>query len=70
MFKEIFLITATTPGSLSSSDDDKKKKEEQETLKDLVSDLPEDEDDYLDLTLHEEHQFLTQYKNLLDNIPH
>lgn len=37
-------------------------------LKDLVSDLPEDEEDYLDLTLNEEEQFLKEYKTLIESL--
>ncbi|XP_062596557.1 NEDD8 ultimate buster 1-like, partial [Saccostrea cucullata] len=35
--------------------------EERRTIEDLVSDLPKDEEDYLDLTLQEEAQYLEEY---------
>lgn len=43
-------------------------KEEREAIDRLVSDLPEDEEDYLDITLEEEKQFLQEYKTLLISV--
>ncbi|XP_060601636.1 NEDD8 ultimate buster 1-like [Ruditapes philippinarum] len=40
-------------------------REEREAIDRLVSDLPEDEEDYLDINLEEEKQFLKEYKSLL-----
>lgn len=40
-------------------------KEEKEAIDRLVSDLPEDEEDYLDISLTEEKQFLQEYKSLM-----
>lgn len=37
------------------------RKEEKEAIDRLVSDLPENEEDYLDMTLDEEREFLTEY---------
>ena len=41
-------------------------KDEKETTDNLVSDLPTDEEDYLDITFTEEAQFLQEYKTLLN----
>lgn len=40
-------------------------REEKEAIDRLVSDLPEDEEDYLDISLDEEKQFLQEYKSLI-----
>ncbi|OWF42022.1 NEDD8 ultimate buster 1-like [Mizuhopecten yessoensis] len=56
----------STSSSHSSSSADKQK--QKEVLDDLVSDIAKDEDDYLDLTLQEETQFLNHYKSLLESI--
>ena len=42
--------------------------EEKEAIDRLVSDLPTEEEDYLDLTLTEEADFLQEYKILLNSI--
>lgn len=44
------------------------RKEEKEAIDRLVSDLPEDEEDYLDLTLEEEREFLTEYQALIKSL--
>lgn len=58
--------SGSTPSDESS---DKKTaeqlKEEKEAIDRLVSDLPEDEEDYLDISLTEEKQFLQEYKSLM-----
>lgn len=56
-------------GPSNVNDDQKqRKKEEKAVLQDLLSDLPEDEEDYLDLTLTEETEFLKEYKALVDSV--
>jgi len=40
-------------------------KEEKEAISRLVSDLPEDEEDYLNISLDEERQFLCEYQSLI-----
>lgn len=57
------------PSNIQEKEEEKKrKKEENEVLQDLMSDLPEDEEDYLDLALTEEAEFLKEYKTLLDSV--
>ena len=46
------------------------KQEEKEAIDKLVSDLPTEEEDYLDLTLTEEAEFLHEYKSLLNSLSH
>ena len=43
-------------------------KEEKEAIDKLVSDLPTEEEDYLDITLTEEAEFLQEYKTLLNSM--
>ena len=43
-------------------------KDEKEAIDKLVSDLPTDEEDYLDITLTEEAEFLQEYKSLLNSM--
>ena len=45
-----------------------KMKEEKEAIDKLVSDLPTEEEDYLDITLTEEAEFLQEYKTLLNSM--
>ena len=47
---------------------EEKMKEEKEAIDKLVSDLPTEEEDYLDLTLTEEAEFLQEYKSLLNSL--
>ena len=42
--------------------------DEKEAIDKLVSDLPTDEEDYLDITLTEEAEFLQEYKTLLNSM--
>lgn len=56
------------PSNINKTEEKKRKKEEKEALQDFMSDLPEDEEDYLDLTLTEEEQFLKEYKSLVDSL--
>ncbi|XP_052813375.1 NEDD8 ultimate buster 1-like [Mya arenaria] len=65
------------PGTSGSSDNCpteenqskvQQQKEEKEAINRLVSDLPEDEEDYLDLTLDEEREFLQQYQSMLNSL--
>ncbi|CAC5368288.1 unnamed protein product [Mytilus coruscus] len=56
------------PSNINKNEEKKRKKEEKEVLQDFMSDLPEDEEDYLDLTLTEEEQFLKEYKSLVDSL--
>ena len=42
--------------------------EEARAIRDLVSDLPQDEEDYLDLTLQEEAQYLEEYLAKVNSI--
>lgn len=44
------------------------KAKEKQAIKDLVSDLPEDAEDYLDLTLQEEAQYLEEYLAKLNSV--
>ncbi|XP_033730373.1 NEDD8 ultimate buster 1-like, partial [Pecten maximus] len=57
--------SSSSSGATSPYEDSRKQKE---VLDDLVSDIAKDEDDYLDLTLHDEAEFLNQYKTLLESI--
>ena len=43
-------------------------KQEKEAIGRLVSDLPESEEDYLDITLDEESAFLQEYLSLIKSI--
>uniref|UniRef100_A0A8C4QTL3 Negative regulator of ubiquitin-like proteins 1 n=1 Tax=Eptatretus burgeri TaxID=7764 RepID=A0A8C4QTL3_EPTBU len=43
--------------------------EEREAMEEAVADIPEHEEDYLDLTLHEEQQLLCTYHHLLQESP-
>ncbi|XP_071943030.1 NEDD8 ultimate buster 1-like [Antedon mediterranea] len=45
----------------SSTGADSLTKEQNEAIKDLVPDIPEHEEDYLDLTLHEEAEYIQEY---------
>ncbi|KAK3088676.1 hypothetical protein FSP39_022249 [Pinctada imbricata] len=55
--------------SSSSSEDDRlKKQQEEEKIRDLVSDIPQDEEDYLDLKLDEEAHILQEYMGLLQSV--
>ncbi|KAL5005641.1 hypothetical protein ScPMuIL_016799 [Solemya velum] len=62
----------TSPTSTSSASSPLKSPsqllEEKKAIDDLVSDIPEDEEDYLDLTLQVESQFLHEYKTLLESL--
>lgn len=44
------------------------RKEEKEAIDRLVSDLPENEEDYLDMTLDEEREFLAEYLVLVKSL--
>ncbi|KAK6165393.1 hypothetical protein SNE40_022327 [Patella caerulea] len=52
----------------TSSETDGVSEEQREVLNDLVSDIKQDEDEYLDLNLEEEKQFLSEYRALLDSL--
>ena len=41
---------------------------EKEAIDRIVNDIPEDEEEHLDLTLDEEAQFLTEYTTLLNSL--
>ncbi|XP_053385428.1 NEDD8 ultimate buster 1-like isoform X2 [Mercenaria mercenaria] len=56
---------STTSEDSSSEKTPEQLKEEKEAIDRLVSDLPEDEEDYLDISLDEEKQFLQEYKSLI-----
>ncbi|KAL4217081.1 positive regulation of proteasomal ubiquitin-dependent protein catabolic process [Mactra antiquata] len=59
--------TSSASNDTSTSSDmqsDVEMKEEKEAINRLVSDLPENEEDYLNLDLSEEKQFLNEYKSL------
>ena len=43
-------------------------KKEKEAIDRIVNDIPEDEEEHLDLTLDEEAQFLTEYTTLLNSL--
>ena len=43
-------------------------KKEKEAIDRIVNDIPEDEEEHLDLTLDEEAQFLTEYSTLLNSL--
>ena len=72
LFLFIFLNTISdkpsTSSALTKAEKKKKEKEENDAIRNLVSDLPEDEDDYLDLVLKDEETFLNTYKSLMDNL--
>lgn len=53
------LIPDSSPSEAGPSH--RSSEEEEKAIKELVSDLPEDEEDYLDLTLQEEAQYLEEY---------
>lgn len=73
-----FMSGASSSGTSDSSpeagpsnlDQLKMKKEEKEVLDKFVSDIPEDEEDYLDLNLNDESQFLQEYKTIIESLPH
>lgn len=57
--------SASSPSSDSSPE---KMREEKEAIEKLVSDLPTEEEDYLDITLTDEAEFLQEYKSLLESM--
>ncbi|XP_052243561.1 NEDD8 ultimate buster 1-like [Dreissena polymorpha] len=57
----------TTPEDEADADQSRKDKE---AINRLVSDLPEDEEDYLDITLDEEREFLREYQGLVQSLRH
>lgn len=60
--------SSSSSSSASSEASSPDKQKQREVLDDLVSDIAKDEDDYLDLTLHDEAEFLNHYKTLLESI--
>lgn len=55
------MIPDSSPSEAGPSHRSSEEEEEEKAIKELVSDLPEDEEDYLDLTLQEEAQYLEEY---------
>ena len=68
--KDVCFTDSSPEAGPSNVNEDQKqrKREEKAVLQDLLSDLPEDEEDYLDLTLTEETEFLKEYKALVDSV--
>ena len=64
-FMSFIVLFLTYSDSASSPE---KMKEEKEAIDKLVSDLPTEEEDYLDITLTEEAAFLQEYKTLLNSM--
>ncbi|XP_041374980.1 NEDD8 ultimate buster 1-like [Gigantopelta aegis] len=60
--------SSESDGSSSPSKSDENSKMEKDAIENLMSDLSRDEEDYLDLALQEEAQFLSEYKTLLASI--
>lgn len=52
-------------GFCLSSAEDSLSKDEEEAMAELAPDIPEHDEDYLDLTLEDETQFLEEYKIML-----
>lgn len=62
-------VTPNTQDSSSNTDKAAEQKEEDRAaVENLLKDLPEDEEEYLNLTLEEERQYLSQYLALLHSV--
>ncbi|XP_064598397.1 NEDD8 ultimate buster 1-like [Liolophura sinensis] len=60
--------SSSQPGSSSPVKSPEQLKREREAIETIIPDIPEDEEDHLDVSLDEEFQVLQQYKTLLESI--
>ena len=61
----IFCLFSESSSPTKSAEE---KEKEKDAIAEIIPDIPQDEDDHLDLTLEEEASFLQEYQTLLHSI--